>query len=41
MKDAALIFTILAIVFIWTGLTGRLGAVLGAVFEPSRMVVNG
>lgn len=41
MKDAPLILLVIGAVFIWAGLTGRLGAVLAAIFEPERMTSNG
>jgi hypothetical protein len=40
MKDAPLILIILGVCLVWLGITGRLGAVLGAIFEPERMTVN-
>lgn len=40
MKDAPLLFILFGVALLWAGLTGRLGAVLGAVFEPSRMEVQ-
>lgn len=37
MKNTPFILLILGIAFIWLGLTGRLGAVLAAIFEPSKL----
>lgn len=37
MKGAPFILLLLGVAFIWLGLTGRLGAVLAAIFEPSKL----
>lgn len=41
MKNAPFILLFLGITFIWLGLTGRLGAVLAALFEPGALIANG
>lgn len=40
MKGSPILFFALGLILIWCGLTGRLGVVLGAVFEPGRVSVN-
>lgn len=35
--NAAFLLLLLGIMFVWLGLTGRLGAVLAAIFEPSKL----
>lgn len=37
MKNAPFILLLLGVSFIWLGLTGRLGAVLAAIFEPGNL----
>lgn len=37
MKNTPFILLLLGISFIWLGLTGRLGAVLAAIFEPGNL----
>lgn len=37
MKSAPFILLLFGVMFIWLGLTGRLGAVLAAIFEPSKL----
>jgi hypothetical protein len=31
---------LLALIFVWGGFTGRLGAVMGAIVAPAEMVVS-
>lgn len=40
MKSAPFILLILGLAFIWLGLTGRLGAVLAAIFEPQSLTAT-
>lgn len=35
--NAAFILLVLGTFLVWLGLTGRLGAVLAAIFEPSKL----
>lgn len=35
--NAAFILLLMGIFLVWLGLTGRLGAVLAAIFEPSKL----
>lgn len=37
MKNTPFILLILGVAFVWLGLTGRLGAVLAAIFEPQNL----
>jgi hypothetical protein len=37
MKGTPFLLLLLGIAFIWLGLTGRLGAVLAAVFTPGKL----
>jgi hypothetical protein len=37
MKNTPFILLLLGVSFIWLGLTGRLGAVLAAIFEPKSL----
>lgn len=41
MKNTPFILLILGVAFVWLGLTGRLGAVLAAIFQPDRLMDNG
>lgn len=41
MKNTPFILLLLGVMFIWLGLTGRLGAVLAAIFEPGKLVQGG
>lgn len=40
MKNIPFLLLLLGIVFIWLGLTGRLGAVLAAIFEPGKLTAT-
>lgn len=37
MKSAPFVLLLLGVAFIWLGLTGRLGTVLAAIFEPAKL----
>lgn len=37
MKGTPFILLLFGVMFIWLGLTGRLGAVLAAIFEPTKL----
>jgi hypothetical protein len=38
MKSTPFVLLLLGALLIWLGMTGRLGAVLAAIFEPTKLV---